>query len=144
MICFFTNKKAKLNDIAGKILSIKTIELLTSSTYDSYSKNNHYGLLCYKKYTDLCQSEIPEMCSSKSIAMTGYTGTYILVDLENDFFVFIGANRLYKRNTTSNMNTQVTVVKTSPIVICNTKNYVYRKDILRDEIIKELFVYKDQ
>ena len=127
--------------LSGKILSVETIELLTSSTYDSYSKNNHYGLLCYKKYTDLCQSEIPELCSSKSIAMTGYTGTYILVDFENDFFVFIGANRLYKRNTTSNMNAQVTIVKTSPIVIYNTKNYVYRKDSLRDEIIRGLSVF---
>lgn len=127
--------------LSGKIISTETIGLLTSSTYDSYSKNNHYGLLCYKKYADLCQSEIPELCSSQSIAMTGYTGTYILVDFENDLFTFIGANRLYKRETTSNINNQITIEKISPIVICNTKNYVYRKDKLRDEIINLLITY---
>jgi len=117
--------------LSGKILSVETIELLTSSTYDSYSKNNHYGLLCYKKYKDLRQSEIPELCSSKSIAMTGYTGTYVLVDIVNDLFLFIGANRLYKRETTTTRHT-------SSIAIRNTHDYVYRKDSLRDCIIQQL------
>lgn len=117
--------------ISENIISKDSFSILLSDTYDSWDQTHHYGLLCNKKHPDMNCSEIPFACSDNSIAISGYTGTYLLLDFDNMFFVFIGANRLHNRITNLSHDSS------SQIFPC-TKDYVFRKDSLVRTIIKEL------
>ena len=117
--------------ISGKIISKDTLTMLLSDKYDSWDQTHHYGLLCNKKHPDINCTEIPLACSDNSIAISGYTGTYLLLDFDNKFFVFIGANRIHNRITNLPHDSG------SQIYPC-TKDYVFRKDVLVRSIVHEL------
>jgi CubicO group peptidase (beta-lactamase class C family) len=119
--------------LSGEIFDRNIVNIITHQTYDSVCATNHFGLLCYKKYENARQSEIPYTSSDSSIAISGYTGTYWLLDFELNNFLFIGTNRLYNR--LSNL-TEIPILNESiDAPIRGTKDYVYRKDVLRDLII---------
>lgn len=112
------------------IISKVTINsYITSSKYDTYAidYNQHYGLLCYKKTDNDKTSEIPLNCNNNCIAISGYTGCYLLIDFDNDKFFFIGSNRIYNR-ITSKDSQSIEELK-------NTSEYVYRKDALRNLLV---------
>lgn len=113
-----------------KVLKKETIDnYLCSPRWDVYKKNGqHFGLLCYKRAKELKDSEIPNHASDDSIAMSGYTGTYILLDFKKRKYVFIGSNRVHNRITNSTVNCTDEHGK----IIVGTRDYVYRKDKLRD------------
>ncbi len=115
----------------GAIISKRTIELVLSNVFDSWDTTHHYGLLCNKKHPDIKYSEIPISCSENCIAISGYTGTYLLLDFDNSSYIFIGANRIHNRITNLSYD------KSTDIYPC-TKDYVFRKDTLRDMIALEL------
>lgn len=95
-----------------------------------------FGYLSYSKSPDRAVSEIYSKMSDKAFAISGFTGTYFMVDPINNCFLFIGGNKLNNRITYSD--------DASIIVDCNkicftnrtyyyTKDYVYMKDKLRDK-----------
>ncbi|MDD6155798.1 MAG: serine hydrolase [Lachnospiraceae bacterium] len=112
--------------LSERIISRKTLSLVCLSKYDTYVDEQHFGLLCYKKSTNQKKSEVPALFSDASFAISGFTGTYILIDPENNYFVSINSNRIYNRCTSN---------ESIPIDMMCTKNYVYRKDELIRQII---------
>lgn len=114
--------------LSGSIISDKTISLITDTKYDKWNSTHHYGLLCNKKHNIEKYSEVPFSCSDNSIAISGYTGCYLLLDFKKREFVFIGANRINNRITNINYG------DFSSNYIC-TKDYVFRKDNLIKLII---------
>ena len=126
--------------LSGEILSQASIDTLTSDKYNSYAPNQTFGLLCYKKHPDIKQSEIPFLASDNSIAISGYTGTYLLLDFTNKIYIFIGANRLYHRLTYTDIS--LDNEKSACFLIKNNvkyvKDYVYKKDIIRDLCFSQL------
>ncbi len=117
--------------LSGKIISRDTLEIITASKYDVWDDTHHYGLLCNKKHPNKEFSEIPAICSNNSIAISGYTGTYLLFDFERHHFIFIGANRLHNRISNLTHDSKMFDMP------C-TKDYVFRKDVLVDLIASEL------
>ena len=119
-----------------EILNDATIALITSDKYNSFTQTQTYGLMCYKKNPDKKFSEIPENSSPKSIAMSGYTGVYLFLDFENKNYVFIGSNRINNRLTENDNSLPISSTKNPWLKY--VKDYVYRKDILRDLCIEFL------
>lgn len=107
--------------LSGRIITKDILSLVCSSKYDTFIDEQHFGLLCYKKSTNIKKSEIPARFSNSSFAISGFTGTYILIDSEYSRFVTINANRIYKKCASSHRNHSSLI---------STKDYVYRKDIL--------------
>lgn len=131
-----------LNDIiifCTNVLDYKIVnkdiinEYVLSTYYDTYTEKNnqHFGILSYKKTENNITSEIPSFASSKSIAMSGYTGCYLLLDFEKKKYVFIGSNKIHNK-----LNTDKSIGEIN-LNLKNTKTYVYRKDILRDFLFTE-------
>lgn len=129
----------------GKILSINSllqIGSLHSGTYTPSNYSQHLGLLCYSKAPIEKDSEIYKGLSGNTIAISGYTGTYLMVDVLNQIYCFIGSNRLNNRITRlpdnlSSSGTLLCPLDNEDKVI--SKNYVYLKDtFLRDPISKLL------
>jgi CubicO group peptidase (beta-lactamase class C family) len=112
--------------LSERIITKDTISLVSSPKYDTYVDEQHFGLLCYKKSTNQKKSEIPALFSDASFAISGFTGTYLLIDPEKNHFISINSNRIYNRCTSTE--------HTEADLIC-TKNYVYRKDALINQII---------
>lgn len=126
------------NVLSYKIVEKDLIdEYVTNSMYDTYlgDKRQHFGILSYKKTKKQKTSEIPLAANDNAIAMSGYTGCYLLLDINNDKFVFIGSNRIHNRATSISSEGIMTMQ------VKNTKEYVYRKDILRDYLYDEIGTY---
>lgn len=109
--------------LSNTIISQKLLETISSPRYDYSSSAQHYGLLCYKKASIEHNSEIPFSLSDSAFAISGYTGTYIIIDPELDFFASICSNRIYNRYP----NVPPSGIECP--VFC-TNDYVYRKDKL--------------
>lgn len=107
--------------LSGKIISKDALSLVCSSKYDTYIDEQHFGLLCYKKSSNQKKSEIPALFSDDAFAISGFTGTYLLIDPEKNIYVSIESNRIYNRLPYS-----ADANSSYP----STKEYVYRKDAL--------------
>ena len=105
--------------LSERIITSSTLSLVCSSKYDTLIDEQHLGLLCYKKSLNKKKSEIPTLFSDVAFAISGFTGTYLLVDLYNEFFVSINSNRVYHRCPKSHIQNDT---------IKSTTDYVYRKD----------------
>lgn len=115
--------------INGELLNPSSIDCIISSNYDSYNGDQHYGLLCYKKAKTEKKSEVPFKFSDESIAMSGYTGTHLLIDFKNKEFIFIGANRINERLTYSDIDVdQDLSIESFEKIRGYSIDYVYRKD----------------
>lgn len=117
--------------LSGRIISLETLSILFDNKYDIWDETHHYGLLCNKKHPNTEFSEIPISCSDNSIAISGYTGTYFLLDFEKNIYIFIGANRIHNRITNLNHEDR-------RFELPCTKDYVFRKDVLVNLIADEL------
>ena len=113
--------------LSGKIISNDTLSIVIDKKYDAWDETHHFGLLCNKKHPDEKYTEIPITCSDNSIAISGYTGTYLLLDFDRQSYIFIGANRIHNRIT------NLTHDNCEYKYPC-TKDYVFRKDILVNKI----------
>ena len=105
------------------IISKNALDTICSSRYDYKTPTQSFGLLCYKKAPTEYSSEVPFTFSDSAFAMSGYTGTYILIDPEFNSFASIYSNRIYNRCTSP---TSSDINNTH----FNTNKYVYRKDAL--------------
>lgn len=108
-------------------------KMINGNGWDNKSDKQSYGFLCYRKYANKVQSEVYEMLSDGTIATSGYTGCYFFLDIVNDVFGFIGANRLTQAITRV-VNTEI---GNDPLVILNYKDnrdYVYKRDKLKNMI----------
>lgn len=110
--------------LSKELLSDKALNVLFDTVYDHYYDKQRYGLLCYKKTSDPLTSEVPLSCSNNSIAISGFTGTYLLLDFESNNYVSVLSNKIYHRATRKIDSIQV------PNGIKCTADYVYRKDCL--------------
>ena len=120
--------------LSEKIVSYKTLSILLNKKYQSWDKTHHHGLLSNMKHPDKKYSEIPVSCSDFSISMSGYSGSYLLLDFDNHFFASINANRL------SNRITNLAHENRSFAYPC-TKDYVFKKDELVN-LICESMIHK--
>jgi len=94
-----------------------------------------FGYLSYSKSPDKSVSEIYSEMSDKAFAISGFTGTYFMIDPVYNGFLFIGGNRLNNRITfTDNENfiTERNKIRFKNKDYRYTKDYVYIKDKLRD------------
>ncbi len=109
--------------LSNTLISKDLLQTISSFHYDYSTSSQHYGLLCYKKALIEHNSEVPFSLSDSAFAISGYTGTYIVIDPELDFFASICSNRIYNKYP----NALPSGIKCP--VFC-TNNYVYRKDKL--------------
>lgn len=120
--------------IKGQILDMDSCKkLVRGNSWEDKSERQAYGYFCYKKFEDERQTEIPYIMSANTLAATGYTGTYLLIDFSNKCFLFIGGNRLNSR-----ISKVVNNIKFGEKCInmetgyTSSMDYVYEKDVLRD------------
>ena len=130
-------------EMCTAILSEKMISkrsLLKISTGSNSKFAQRFGYLVYSKSPNNKISEIPSFMSDKAFGMSGFTGTYLLIDPVKDCFVFLAGNRL---------NNKITAVDDQSLICGNkiiyknnlfdySKNYVYERDKLRDYCCKYL------
>ncbi len=98
------------------------------------SDKQTYGYLCYRKYNNPVQTEVPVFMSDNAIASAGFTGCYLLIDFDNKVFVFIGANKLNGR-VSKVLGSDYKLFKDNCDEIITT-DYVYKRDVLRDELCR--------
>lgn len=86
-----------------KIISKNLIYEISKNYVGFKDENNNYsqylGMLCHTKHPIAKQSEVYELLSDHAVAQGGYTGTYLTYDIDNDIFLFLGANRCHNRIT---------------------------------------------
>lgn len=130
-------------DIARICQSILSFDILS---FDSLKKmvlgnemissigNQSFGYMCYKKISDKVKSEVPWFASDYAFASSGFTGCYLLIDIFNEVFMFIGGNRL--NNLVSKKLIKSDVMNNEFIVngmtVKSGLEYVYKRDSLRD------------
>ena len=135
--------KLARNLLTGKVLSPESLDEWASDKYASMSdKPQYYGLGCYRKNPDRNNSEIPASCSERSIAISGYSGTYLLLDFDRSSYCFIGSNRIYKRLTRDDRSCSIESIDSTfkKDIICDSSKYVFHKDKLVDDCIADLMV----
>lgn len=129
-----------LKELLNENDAIKTnlLKIVLGNGWNQESSNNSFGYGCYRKYYDGKQSEVPSFMSPYTIIATGYTGCYFALDLLNECFIFIGANRLSNCISCAD---KLAVYKDEDGYISvgerkykNTINYVYRRDYVRDQL----------
>ncbi|MBE5838449.1 serine hydrolase domain-containing protein [Butyrivibrio sp.] len=116
--------------LSNSIISRKSLNTITSHKYDLCIPPQRLGLLCYRKAFDQKNSEVSFRLSDSAFAISGYTGTYLVIDPESDIFITICSNRIYNRCASTHNKEQLSVFCTS--------DYVYRKDVLVDIVCTEL------
>lgn len=120
--------------LSHRVISDESLTILCNSNYDYYTEDGqHYGLLCYKKASNPKQSEVPSHFSNKAFAISGYTGTYLLIDPALNLFISINANRIFNR---------CPVAEDTKISVKGTRNYVYRKDSILS-LLQQPYNYLD-
>lgn len=89
--------------LGEKIISKSSIYEISKNYVGFKDENNNYsqylGMLCHTKHPIARQSEVYDLLSDHAVAQGGYTGTYLTYDIENDVFLFLGANRCHNRIT---------------------------------------------
>lgn len=124
--------------LQGKVLPFEYLKKITDGNGRAYcSKRNSYGFLCYRKYNDPIQSEVPHLLSDYAFAASGFTGCYLVIDPIKSLFAFIGGNRL---NNCISKNLSETKEKNGCFEIdgkCyrSSIKYVYERDSLRDMLV---------
>ena len=132
--------------INGKVLSDES--LMTIATGSDENFKQRFGFLSYSKSPDEMLSEIYHKMSDNAFAMSGFTGTYLMIDPIKNCYLFIGGNKLNNRVTFT--DNQDLIFDDNKILFDNetyfyTKNYVYMRDELRnkccDFLLKKHNVY---
>lgn len=86
-----------------KIISKNLIYKISKNYVGFKDESNNYsqflGMLCHTKHPIAKQSEVYDLLSDHAVAQGGYTGTYLTYDIDNDIFLFLGANRCHNRIT---------------------------------------------
>lgn len=83
-----------------KIISKNVLNLIGDNS--SACSKQRLGFLSYVKNPSLKDSEIYWAMSGNSFAMSGFTGTYLLIDPSNNLFCFIGGNKINNKLTKCN------------------------------------------
>ena len=121
--------------ISEKILNKESLHKLVEGAGSRLcSDKQTYGYLCYRKYNNPVQTEVPLFMSDNAIASAGFTGCYLLIDFDNRVFVFIGANKLNGRVSKVLGNNDIVFKSIADKTI--TTDYVYERDVLRDELCR--------
>ena len=115
--------------------------LKTIATKSNISFNQRFGYLSYAKSPNERISEVYRNMSDLSFAISGFTGTYLMIDPVNNCYLFIGGNRLNNKVTFVD---DLSLVKSPNLIIFEgnkyfySKDYVYMKDELRNSCCKDL------
>lgn len=136
--------------LAEKIISKRSmLALAEGSGWSARGVNQSFGFFCYRKYDDKRQSEVPLILSRCAIAVSGFTGCYLMIDVLNGIYVYIGGNRLndcISRNQ-SQISEENGYIFYDNKIYRSSVNYVYQRDRLRDvlcELALEHYAYKDE
>lgn len=92
--------------IYEQVISDNSLKMMIKNrTGKKYIEDNkekyvqYLGMLCYSKNPILSNSELFHAMSGKSFASAGWTGTHLTVDLINELYFFMAANRSHNRMT---------------------------------------------
>lgn len=133
--------KALLNE---EIVSKKALlKMVIGNGWDKESINNSYGYGCCRKYKDKKQSEVPFILSPYTIVMSGYTGCYLAIDVLNEIYYFIGADRL-SNCICSNKSKYIEnngYFEIRENRFRSSLNFVYERDELRD-LLAEIVIFE--
>lgn len=136
--------------LAEKIISKQGIlALAEGSGWNDRGINQSFGFLCYRKYEDKRQSEVPLMLPRCAIAASGFTGCYLMIDVLNGIYVYIGGNRLNDciSKNQSQISEENGYIFYDNEIYRSSINYVYQRDQLRDvlcELALEHYANKDK
>ena len=132
--------KALLN---GSIISKKSLMAIAEGGgWENRGDQQSFGFQCYRKDVNPIQTEVPSKASKYAIASVGFTGLYWLLDIENNCYIIIVANKL--KDCVSKVYPNI-AIEESRILFdgkqydCSV-NYVYQRDRLRDYIYDLLIV----
>lgn len=114
-----------------KIISAKALNSIGIVT----NTNNiqRFGAMCYCKSPVYRDSDVYWGLGGNAFSMSGFTGTYLSLDPQNNYYLFIGANKL--SNRISKANNTDNIDGTGYVF---SKDFVYKKDELRDACFIEL------
>lgn len=118
-----------------KIISLDSLYQIGNITHRDPGPK-YFGSLCYTKNPRQRDTEIFWGMSGNSFAISGYTGVYYMIDPLNRRFCFVGGNRLHERLTQCD-NLEFLGTTLLPY----TKNFVYKRDLLRDLLCKYALIY---
>lgn len=121
--------QAVLNE---QIISRNSLCKIAEGNPKQFAAGKAYGNLCYIKNSNIHDSEVYAEMSDQAFAISGYTGTYWMIDPIKDIYLFIGANRLNNRITRIDIPYQKNSICINEKDYIVSKNYVYEKDVLRD------------
>lgn len=120
-----------------KIISKQSmLAMAEGSGWNNRGAKQSFGFFCYRKYEDERQTEVPFALSSYAIAASGYTGCYLMLDVLNGIYVYIGGNRLngcISRNK-SQFREENGLIYYNNEAYRSSIQYVYQRDKLRDEL----------
>lgn len=123
--------------------SLNLIGSLHTGVFNSGKASQHLGLLCNSKSPIERESGSYKGLSGNTIAISGYTGTHLMIDPLNQIYCFIASNRINNRLTRlpsymdSGLRTMYCPLDNTDKII--SQNYVFLKDIyLRNPISKVL------
>jgi len=134
-------------DMEKICLSILSRELIsddalkTIGTKANCAFEQRFGYLSYTKSPNKHLSEVSHLMSDLAFAISGFTGTYLMIDPVKNCYLFIGGNRLNNRITF--VDDEKLIVSPTRVMFEGkeyyyTKNYVYMKDELRNRCCKYL------
>lgn len=113
-------------------------KMVEGAGWNNNAEQQSFGYMCYRKYLDEIQTEVPLFMSDYAFASSGYTGCYLFIDPEHDVFVFIGGNRL--NSCVSKNNTDIIekdgCFEVNGVKYRSSVNYVYQRDALKNELCK--------
>lgn len=138
MLCGHAGLFSSANDMAllsrallrGQLLSPAALQNIADASF-MCSKDSHFGRLCYTKNPVKHDNEVFWGMAGNAFSISGFTGTYYMLDPLNHCFCFLGGNKLHHRLTKTD-----DPAIASGLSIPYTGNYVYQRDELREALSK--------
>ncbi len=132
-----------------KIISKSMIYEIVKNYVGFKDENENYsqflGMLCHTKHPIELNSEVYDLLSNHAVAQGGYTGTYLTYDIDNDIYLFLGANRCHNRITTISQEISSENIKEAndwKIKYTNTHKYAWQRDELIHKALDLSIQYK--
>lgn len=137
------------NILSFNVMSPFFVKQIIKNYVGFKDENNQYsqylGMLCHTKHPNPEQSEVYHLLSDNAVAQGGYTGTYFSYDIDNEVFMFLGANRCHNRITyISNSISNANIVSANEWkkMYIDTHKYAWQRDVLIHNVFDLCIQYR--
>ena len=137
------------NILSFNVMSPFFVKQIIKNYVGFKDENNQYsqylGMLCHTKHPNPEQSEVYHLLSDNAVAQGGYTGTYFTYDIDNEIFMFLGANRCHNRIThisNSVSNTNLANANEWKEKYTDTHKYAWQRDVLIHNVLDLCIQYR--